>query len=96
MAWTPTKVLCAMHIFVIPLQAWFKHGGRNPRRARNAPFIGLCQVPRDVVSPGVPQDIGPHFPDASMHVQHALLRIMMNVSPYTDRLVSACDSPPDT
>jgi hypothetical protein len=90
-AWTPTKVLCAMHTFAHLLQAWFKHGGRNPRGARNAPYIGVCQVPRDVVSPGVPQATGPHFADASMHVQHALLRIMMNLLPDTDRLVSACD-----
>jgi hypothetical protein len=95
MAWTPTKVLCAMHSFVRLLQARFKHGGRNPRRARNAPFIGLCQVPRDVLSPGDPEATSLHVPDANMHVLHALLRLM-NLLPYTDRLVSACEPPLDT
>jgi hypothetical protein len=90
-AWTPTKVLCAMHIFVHRLQAWFKHGGRNPRGACNAPFIGLCPVPRDVASPGVPQATGPHFLEASMHVMNALLCIMMKLLPCTDRFVPACD-----
>jgi hypothetical protein len=96
MAWTPTKVLCAKHVVVHFLQVWFKHGGRNPRGACNAPFIGLCHAPRGVVSPGVPQATGPHFPNASMHVLHALLRIMMNLLPYTDRLVSACTPHTDT
>jgi hypothetical protein len=89
----PQPRCCARCTF---FQAWFKHGRCNPRSAYNAPFVGLCQVFRDVVTPGVPQATGPHFPDASMHVLHALLRIMMNLLPYTDRLVSACDPPQDT
>jgi hypothetical protein len=72
-----------------------KHAGHNPRLAPNAPFIGLWQVPRDVVSPGAPQAAGPHFPDASMHVQHCA-SWMVNLLPYTDCLVSTCDPPPDT
>jgi hypothetical protein len=57
--------------------------------------LDCAKVPREVESPGVPQATGPHSPDASMHVLHALLRIMMNLLPYTDRIVSACDPLPD-
>jgi hypothetical protein len=137
MAWTPTKVYCAMHIFAHLLLGpilrdlrparktakrraqrtpfgWFSSGLRSlsigpahllqacraqSLRARVAPYIGLYhtrQVPRDVVSPRVPQATDPHFPDANMHVLHALLHIVMNLLPYTDRLVSACGPPPDT